>query len=192
MSYKRYLIKPGAAALRDAHCLRREDEALYQALFGGAELPFLEDDVGVVELIPDGDLLYLNVAVANQDGALGPLYVGLDESPFSPDLTDYGENTRNVDAAMVLEFDDLPADFVSWSSLTLQIATGSTGFVADSARLYAVVVDELGNPLTEEVQVADSADADPVEKTVTFASATGSRTQWNSARLNLRWDYTPA
>ena len=121
-------------------------------------------------------------------------YDAIDESIAAADTTSYLQNAQKTSGRAIVLLGDMPADFVSMSSLTISIRARTVGLTDDQTALFAQLVgaDET-TPLSGEVPVATNPGPSgwTTIANVAFGGLTaGSKVAWDGARLRLRWAYS--
>lgn len=133
--------------------------------------------------------------VVDEDDETSDLYASVDDLPFSPDDTDYINNSIGPPASVFLGLTDLPTNFATMSGLTLHFRyrafNGDGTGIAVHAQVFAA--DE-STPLTDE-ELVQSVGGTGTNNwgtgSVTFSGVVASnKTTWNGARLRLRWVVT--
>lgn len=138
-------------------------------------------------LVPNADHSSLNAATTG-----ATYYQTIDEGTTAPVLSDYVANGANTAGYVMVGLSN-PAAFSSIYQIKLKFTLVGAGFVNDTIRLFAQVFqDDEITPLTGEVLVQSrSSNAGSIAGTVTFPhhNPTATTTEWNGARLRLRWEY---
>ena len=152
-----------------------------------ADLLFYTNSTTFQTLVPNADHSSLNVV-----STAGTYYQTVDEGTTSPVLSDYIGNATNTAGYVMLGLVN-PAAFASIYQIRLKYTLAGAGFSNDTIRLYAQVfqADEL-TPLTGEVLVQSrTTNASSSTGTVTLPhhDPAATSTEWNGARLRLRWEY---
>ena len=117
-------------------------------------------------------------------------YEQINDSPDVPSTNSYLQNNPATDASAFLLLSDMPGSFVTASGVTFVAHVTGTGFTDDTCNLYAQVFqsDET-SALTDEMLIATEVTDGKVSVPATGVIA-GNKTQWDGARLRLRWDHT--
>lgn len=152
-----------------------------------ADLLFYTNSTTFQTLVPNADHSSLNVTTTG-----GTYYQTVDEGTTSPVLSDYIGNATNTAGYVMLGLGN-PAAFAAIYQIRLKYALAGVNFSNDTVRLYAQVfqADEL-TPLTGEVLVqtrTTNAGASTGTVTLPHHDPAATTTEWNGARLRLRWEY---
>lgn len=129
----------------------------------------------------------------NSTGAVssgGSFYQAIDESTGTPNYSDYVANGTNQSGFVTVGLGN-PTSFSSIYRVRLACVLLGNGFSGDTVRVYGQVfaADEV-TPLTAEVRLATFTSNTTVSTTPILPhDATATMTQWNGARLRLRWEY---
>ena len=140
-------------------------------------------------LAPDGDGTAVNVETTG-----GTYYGTVDEGVSAPNHADYVANKANLSGSLFLTLGN-PAAFSSIFRIDIRAAVKSTGLVNDTARLYGqVFASDEATPLTGEVLIIQRTINATTTLTVTaphtgYGTGGADVTDWNGARLRLRWEY---
>lgn len=115
-------------------------------------------------------------------------YTTIDDDPDSPNTGDYVRNSGSAAGYKFFGLDNMDASFVAWSYLTIKAYITNSGFLTDSARVYAQVFEsDESTALTKEVLLGNQ-DSNGLS-TVVMGWTAGDKTAWDGARLRLRWTY---
>jgi hypothetical protein len=140
----------------------------------------------VSNLTPNADHTAINViAGANA-------WDGINEFPGSVDYNDYVANVANSSASFYVGLTN-PTWGTTTHHVDIDVALKVEALTNDTIRFYCQVfdVDEL-TPLTSELLVhTATTNTAGTRITLTFAQhdAAATQTQWNAARLRMRWEY---
>jgi hypothetical protein len=157
-----------------------------QARVVAAEVRLYRDGSNYSTLTPNGDGVATNVL----SSGIG-YYGQIDDAVDAPNAADWVANGLNSSGQVSVQLTD-PAVWGAIYSVTVRAVVAGVGFSSDSVRVYGQVVgaDEV-TPLTGEELLATLASNVTTTVTKTMrADAAATQTQWNGARLRLRWDYS--
>jgi hypothetical protein len=146
----------------------------------------------MVTFTPNGDGTNTNV-VDEADGTTN-IYTSVDEDPdHNPTTTNY-IGTKELDGSIFFDVTATPSDMDSMDTpLTVRADVDPQDFAADTCTLYAqMFASNESTNYTDEVSLATQASSGLVtaDLTVNATGLAASKTDWDAARLRLRWDYT--
>ena len=99
-----------------------------------------------------------------------------------------------ADGSVFLTLENMPTDFASMRHIQFFYEVDTNNFTGDTCVLYGrVTAADETTAYTDEVQLATQATAAGTYSIVVPINATGlaaTKTDWDAARLKLRWDYT--
>ena len=138
-------------------------------------------------LLPNGD-----GTVTNINSTDVTFSTEVDDLPGSAG-SDYLYNDT-LDGSVLLTLENMPADFASMRHIQFFYEVDTNNFAGDTCVLYgSVTASDETTAYTDEVQLATQTTAAGTYSIVVPINATGlaaSKTDWDGARLKLRWDYT--
>ena len=186
-----YTLEPGTASdsatFAEAGVLVPSFVAADSATF--SESAALESN-GQVVMRPNGTGTLANVN--NQAGSTTNIHLDVDDDPDSPDTADYVKNATDTsgDKTAFFLLDDTPLDFAGMSTLTIDAHIATANFSNDTCTLFArLYKSDETTTLSDEVQVATQVSSGLQSVAFTGLSL-GNKTDWDGARLRLRWAYT--
>lgn len=141
----------------------------------------------------DGDTGSVSASLRHDSGMGGSYYTHCNDDPESSS-TDYVENNdTSTGGDLHFTLSNVPADFDEMLRCGIVVDVWSETAVTDdeltiTARIYDAVG---GNALTDEsIAFATEEDTTRITRNIEFSNLTGTKTQWNSAVINLTWTYT--
>lgn len=150
---------------------------------------------GPVTLLPNGDGTR-DAVIREKSGGTTSLFASIDDTiAAADDGTTYVRNDNKKSGSYFALLTDVPAGFAGMSSLGVDVRARTTGRVDDTTTLYAQVfkADQV-TPLSGEVVVAVNPGTSgwiTVSGVAFSGLVTGSKADWDSARLRLRWQHSP-
>ena len=154
-----------------------------------ADVVFYRTGTQSSTLTPDGDGTAVNVETTGAN-----YYSTIDEAIGSPNHGDYIANAGNLSGAVFLSLTN-PAAFTSIFRVDIRASLKSVNLSNDTIRIYGqVFASDETTPLTGEVLLATRTANTTATATVTaphegYGAGGAVQTDWNGARLRLRWEY---
>lgn len=159
-----------------------------QLRVAAAEVRLYRDISNYSTLTPNADHGIWNVI----SSVAGTYYTAIDEGVASYSTADYVANDTNTSGALVVGLTE-PSPWGAIYAAQLRVAMVGSGFSNDTVKLFAQVFAADGvTPLTSEKLVYTMAGNTTVSSTsMTFdqVDTAATQSQWNGARLRLRWEY---
>lgn len=158
-----------------------------QLRVAAVEVRLYRDGSNYVTLVPTADHTAVNVVSSG-----GSYFGQIDEGVASYSAADYVANGPNTSGVLFVGLTD-PSPWGAVAGATVRAGVAGSGFSNDTVALYAqVFASDETTPLTAErlVTTLTGNTSLSVEGSFQQVDAGATQTQWNGARLRLRWEYT--
>ena len=144
-----------------------------------------------VDLLPNGDGTRSSTIKTNGGGTTN-LFAAIDDTiALADDGTTYVKNNNATSGSYFALLTDMPANFGSMATLTIDVRARNLNRIDDNTTLYAQIfqADET-TPLSGEVAVAVNPAGWTTISGVSFTGLVpGAKTDWDGARVRLRWEW---
>ncbi len=147
-----------------------------------------------VDLLPNGDGTR-GATIKTNSGGTTNLFAAIDETiALADDGGTYVKNNPATSGSYFALLTDMPANFGSMATLTIDVRARNVNRVDDNTTLYAQIfqADE-ATPLSAEVAVAVNPAGWTTFSGISFTGLVpGAKTDWDGARVRLRWEWIQA
>ena len=148
----------------------------------------------LTQLVLDGDGTIDTTNLSHDAGTGAPWYTHCNDAPDggSSDYVTCNGSLTNGTYDAWFSLSDVDADFESMLTLNIDCDIQASGFVNDTCNLLAQIADGDNSStfLTDSVILGSQSVTTRDQRNRTFGSLTGTKAQWNTAHLRLRWNYT--
>jgi hypothetical protein len=133
-------------------------------------------------------------ASGDNSDADGAYYDDCNDAPDGLSSDWISNDGAGNDTEIWLRLENVDSDFDSMSTFLVDVDVYAFDFTNDTCPLTMQVFDSARggteNALTDQKEVASTADSTRTQRQVSFGSLTGTKTQWDNAHVKLVWDYT--
>jgi len=146
----------------------------------------------LTQLTLDADGTIDTANIEHDAGTGSPYFSHCNDAPDGLSADFVANDNGETSGTARFRLSNVNADFVSMTTLNIDVDLQAVGFSNDTCTLTARIfdADDEVTPLTDETAtLGDHADGSRVQRNKTFGGLTGSKTQWDGAYIQFTWTY---